>query len=218
MHSLNKDNFFTVAMTRFLKRHPGSQCLCTQWCLMLPKPRSMPLSKVLLRMTGITETVSFPFFLNHFLIMTCTKIWLETSFSLLLSFLDKYNFSKKKKYLPGFYHSQEAKQGDHIWEAAPPAECGCLLPRGSLTSPRPPPGGAAETRGVTASRPSPRECVLTGQGDDRAEILIAANAVLWKQNKHKQTNKMKVENACDTKTPQTLPRLTFLPSRNILGA
>ena len=91
---------------------------------------------------------------------------------------DKYNFSffLKRKNLQGFNYSQEAERGDSLGEAAPPAEHGCLLQPGSLLSPRSPPGRAAETRRAAAGPPrTPGERVLTGQGDDAAEVLVAAH-------------------------------------------
>lgn len=155
---------------------------------MQPKSRSMPLRKVLCSEWQAKQRwVSFPSFLNNFLIMICTKIWPEMSFPLSLPSLDKYNLSLKKnlKNLPCLKSLSRSRTG--IPPPGSSAPCWIQL----CPAARFPAKSAATTRGscrnVTcrvAARARPkslREQVLTGQGDDAAEVVISANAVLWEQ-------------------------------------
>ena len=130
-----------------------------------PPPSSLPPPFLSSSLASLSHPLCLPLSVPSFL-----------SYSLPSS--DKYNFSffLKRKNLQGFNYSQEAERGDSLGEAAPPAEHGCLLQPGSLLSPRSPPGGAAETRRAAAGPPrTPGKRVLTGQGDDAAEVLVAAH-------------------------------------------
>ena len=191
-----------------------------QWCLTQSKLKSTPPRKVLWSEWQAKQRgVSLPSFSNNFLIITCTKSWMEHSFSLTL-FLPQTNtislFLKKEKNSQCFNYSQEAERGDCLGEAAPPAEHGCLLQPGSLLSPRSPPGGAAETRRAAVGPPrTPGERVLTGQGDDAAEVLVTAHTAssLWGQKR-----KWRLKLPATLKHPRHQSRHTFLLLRNTLGA
>lgn len=81
-----------------------------------------------------------------------------------------------------------------------------MAPPGSLPIPRSPPGGAAEPRRrARLPAPSPGQRVLTWQGGDAAEVVIASATVVGGTEKKRES-----ENAGDARTAQTLPRQAFL--------
>lgn len=137
-------------------------------------------------MTYCRNSRGFPFasFFNHFLIITCTKSWMEHSACLCLCYHSQTNTISlflKKKNLQGFNYSQAGREPS--WEAAP-------LPSTASARPVPakpvvPPGRTAEAPGLRRAPRTPGERVLTGQGDDAAEVLVAAHTTSssWGQRK-----------------------------------